>query len=97
LGAVDPEIERGIRARDQRRRDAIMVILGRIAKDRPIPRPIDEAVDVLHALTSFEFFDGLTSAGRSAKETQRLITQLIRADLRLPAAAEKRPRRRKKS
>jgi AcrR family transcriptional regulator len=97
LGAVDPEIERGIRARDQRRRDALTAVLGRISKDRSLPRPLDEAVDVLHAVTSFEFFDGLASAGRSAKEAQRIILELVRADLKLPAAAERRPRRQKRS
>lgn len=95
LAAVDPEIEQSVRARDERRREGLRVIVGRTAKQHRIARPLDEAVDVLHALTSFETFDALAGASRKTGEVLGLIVELVRADLGLPAPRAKRARSQK--
>jgi AcrR family transcriptional regulator len=94
LAAVDPEIEQGVRARDQRRLDGLRVIVGRVSTQHRIARPIGEAVDILHALTSFEMFDALAGTRRKTGEVSGLILQLVRADLGLPARRKKPSRRR---
>jgi hypothetical protein len=38
----------------------------------------DDAVDVLHALTSFETFDALATGDRSQDRTTALVTMLVR-------------------
>jgi hypothetical protein len=59
-----PSILTSIRARaaDQRRCEALRVILGRVAQEHPLPRPIGGTMEVLQALTSFVFdaFAGTT-------------------------------------
>jgi len=83
------------RARDQRRLDGLRVIVGRVSTEHRVARPIDEAVDILHALTSFEMFDALAGTRRKTGEVLGLILQLVRADLGLPAQRAKGLRRRK--
>jgi AcrR family transcriptional regulator len=56
LAALDPEVGAVIAARDQRRRDGLTVLLGRLPEP---PADRDHAVRVLTALTSFELFDAL--------------------------------------
>jgi AcrR family transcriptional regulator len=53
---LDPELEVALRARDDRRRNALRAVLGRMDGGRP------EAVELLEALTSFETFDLLVEA-----------------------------------
>lgn len=95
LAAVDPEIEQGVRAGDQGRREGLRVIVGRVAKQHRIARPIHEAIDILHALTSFEVFDALAGASRRTEEVLDLVIELVRADLGLPSPSTKRRRVRK--
>src|SRR5207247_1655961 len=58
LGAIDPEIERGDRARNERRRKGLRNVLERVAAqyNRPAADQFDEVVDLLHTLTSFATF-----------------------------------------
>jgi AcrR family transcriptional regulator len=77
LAATDPELEPVFRARDERRREGLRVLVGRLA---PTGDPV-ELVDVLHALTSFEMFDDLSHGGRSPDEVTRLIQRLVDASL----------------
>lgn len=85
LAALDPEIGRGDRARNERRRKALRVILGRLADEsgRLGPDAVDEAVDVLHLLTSFETFDALAGPDRSPEEVVPTVRRLARAALGL--------------
>src|SRR5947199_1403778 len=48
LAGLDPEVERGIRARDLRRREGLGVLVNRLAKKhgRPAAGSIDEVIDV---------------------------------------------------
>ncbi len=87
IAILDPEIGAGHRAREERRRTAARVILGRVADqyDQPIPVRIDEAVDVLYTLTAFETFDTLAGPARTPRDVIPLIQQLTRFALGLHA------------
>jgi AcrR family transcriptional regulator len=87
LAALDPEFERGVRGRDGWRRGGLRVLLGRLAEQygRPTPEALDEAVDLLHTLTSFETFDTLAGTARSPEEVIPLVQRLARAALDLDA------------
>jgi AcrR family transcriptional regulator len=78
LAATDPELEPVFRARDERRRDGLRVLVARLAP----PGDQDQLVDVLHALTSFEVFDDLSQGGRSPEEVGALVRRLVAASLR---------------
>ncbi len=85
LAALDPDFEQVVRARDERRRQGLRVLVGRIAEQhgRPTPRTLDEAVDILYTLISFECFDTLAGPTRSIKEVVPVVQQLARAALAL--------------
>src|SRR5258708_104783 len=61
LAAIDAEIGKGLRARNERRRNGLNVILGRYGHAyRPLTSTqLPTALDTLHMLTSFEAFDAL--------------------------------------
>src|SRR5437588_8924980 len=83
LAALDPDFEQAVRARDQWRRQGLRVLVGRIAEQhgRPAPETIDEAIDILYTLLSFEFFDTLAGPTRSIKEVAPTVQQLARVAL----------------
>lgn len=85
LAALDPDIEPGERARNERRRQGLRVVLERVAAQhgRPAPADFDEAVDLLHALTSFETFDILAGPERSPEEVLPVVRRVARAVLGL--------------
>jgi AcrR family transcriptional regulator len=85
LAALDPDIEQVIRARDERRREALRGIVQRLAHthSRPAAKARAEAVDVLHVLTSLETFDSLAGPERSTEEVVPLVRRLARAALGL--------------
>src|SRR5262245_38875086 len=70
LAAIDADFEKAVRARDERRRDALRTILGRFAEKchQPPLGALDEVVDVLHTLTSFETFDNLAGTAHTPEE-----------------------------
>jgi AcrR family transcriptional regulator len=78
LGAIDAEIGQGLRARNERRRNGLRVILERYENSyrqlTPIQKPI--AIDTLHMLTSFETFDALASPGRRVEDVIGIIRKL---------------------
>src|SRR3989442_10338425 len=55
LAALDPDFEQVVRARDERRRHGLRVLVGRIAEQhgRPAPGTPDEAVDKAYLLVGF--------------------------------------------
>src|SRR5438876_6232952 len=67
LAALDPDFEQVIQARDERRRQGLRVLVGRIAQQsgRLPPERVDEVVDILYMLLSFESFDTLAGPTRS--------------------------------
>jgi AcrR family transcriptional regulator len=77
LAATDAELEAVFHARDDRRREGLRVLVGRLSPARDSV----ELVDVLHALTGFEFFDDLSRDGRSPDEVAAIIQRLVRESL----------------
>lgn len=78
LGALDSEIGLGLRARNERRRNGLRVIVERYEKSyrplTPIEKPL--AIDTLHMLTSFETFDALAVPERSLEDVANIIQKL---------------------
>ena len=78
LGAIDSEIGEGLRARNERRRNGLKVIVDRYELSyvqlTPLEKPI--AIDTLHMLTSFETFDALAVPERSSEDVIRTIQEL---------------------
>ncbi|MGH7589401.1 MAG: TetR/AcrR family transcriptional regulator [Gemmatimonadota bacterium] len=89
LAAMDPDFASGIRGRDERRKKGLTVLLDRIAERhrRPGEMDIERALDVLHTLTSFETFDGLSRHGRRPAEIREIVAGLARAELGLTQRA----------
>ena len=85
LAMLDPDFEQVVRARDERRREGLRVILQRLAGKygHPAPASFDETVDVLYTLLSFETFDMLAGATHNLAEVAPVIERLIRAFLHL--------------
>src|SRR5262249_23697084 len=79
--ATDPEFEESLRARNERRRHLLSVLVGRMinGSDKR-PESVTELVDVLFALTSLAFFWELTAGGRDTDGVCRLI-QALAADV----------------
>src|SRR5579864_6606614 len=61
LAALDPEVGDSLRSRDDDRRAGLRALVARVAEQhgRPSAQAMDDAVDVLRVLTSFETFDAL--------------------------------------
>src|SRR5262249_19285660 len=78
--ATDPEFEESLRARNQRRRHLLSVLVDRMIEGG-VKRPevAIELIDVLFALTSVAFFWELTAGERKTNVACRLI-QALAAD-----------------
>jgi len=74
-----------LRARDERRRAGLRVILRRLSEryGRPAPEKLDEAVDVAYTLTSFETFDMLAGPSRSPEDVAPVVRRIVWAALGL--------------
>src|SRR5947209_3890948 len=85
LAALDPDFEHVIQARNERRRQGLRVLVGRIAQQsgRLPPEKVDEVVDILYTLLSFESFDTLAGPTRSLEEVAPIIQRLAHAALGL--------------
>jgi len=83
LAALDPDIGQVISARDERRREALGVLVGRIGAALPGGAGRDPAavVDVLQALTSFETFDVIAGPDGDVDYVVRTLLQLLPAAL----------------
>jgi AcrR family transcriptional regulator len=77
LAATDAVLQEAVRARDERRRMACRRVVGGFgAVD-------DIRVDVVFALTSFEFVDALAGEGRSPVAVAEMVVGLARAGMGL--------------
>jgi AcrR family transcriptional regulator len=85
LAAIDADFEQAVRAREERRREALRTIVGRLAEryDRPPPDVWDEVIDILHTLTSFGTFDNLAGTAHSPQDVVPLVCRLSYAVLAL--------------
>jgi len=84
LGALDPEVGAVIASRDQRRRSALDVIVGRLLDDPEHSRSPgrEQLVRTLGMLTSFETFDTLAGPDQPLTEATDEVIRLIEAALR---------------
>ena len=80
MAALDPEIAKGISARDSRRPHIAGEILKRAATGEKKARSshLHVAADVIGMLTSFESYDVLAKAGHSEAEIVATLTRLAR-------------------
>jgi hypothetical protein len=78
VAKLDEDIAQSLKQRTERRRQALTVLVGRLAAIQ------DQAglVDVLFALTSFEMFDMLSARRRSAAAVEAFIQQLVEDSVR---------------
>ncbi len=85
LAALDSDFEQVVRARDERRRHGLHVIVGRLVEKhgRPTPEAVDETVNVLYTLLSFESFDTLAGPTRSIEEVAPMVRRLAHTALGL--------------
>ena len=79
LASIDPDFESAVRARDERRREAIRTILGRLATKRHkrSAAEMDKIVAILHTLTSFETFDNLAGMDHDPDEVVSWVCRLV--------------------
>ena len=79
LASLDPEFELVIRARDERRRRGTEMLVQQLANrtGRPAPGAINQAIELLFTLTSFETFDTLAGPARSCAEVAPLVQRLV--------------------
>ena len=85
LSTLDPDFEQVVKARDERRRAGLQVIVLRFVEKyrKPAPDSIDEIVNILFTLLSFETFDTLAGSTRNIEEVSPLVQRLARAALGL--------------
>lgn len=85
LSALDPELERVIQGRAERRRQHASALVERLAKKRgrSSAKSSTEAVDILQMLTSFETFDTLAGATGSPLSVVPVVQRLARVALGL--------------
>lgn len=83
LAALDPDFGHVIRARDERRRTGLGVLARRILtqEGQPEGQALDEVVNILYALTSFEFFETLAGPARTLDAVAPLVSQTASAAL----------------
>ncbi len=84
LALLDPDVGAIISARDQRRRQGLAVLVGRLAEASIATAELDHAVRVLTALTSFESFDALARPDQDITVAVPDVLQLAEAALQLP-------------
>ena len=84
LAHLDPDVGDVIAARDDRNRQGLRVLLGRLAEHpgglTPSRDP-EALVSVLHTLTSFETFDSLAGPDRTPTEVVPVVVALVDAAL----------------
>ena len=83
LAALDPDFEQVIRARDERRRQGVRVITERLHNQQILPpdAPLEEIVNILFTLSSFETFETLAGPTRSLQDVAPVVCQLAHAAL----------------
>lgn len=79
LARLDPEFERGVRDRDNRRRQLCRAAFHRDRLGSELPADDEPTVDLILALTSFETFDALATEDRPFDDVVSMVqTQVLR-------------------
>ena len=86
LGALDAGLDRTLSARQEWRRQGLRVIVGRVREryGRPAADALDETIDLLFALTSFQTFDVLAGPKRTPAHVAPIVLRVARSILELP-------------
>lgn len=83
LAALDPDVGAVITARDQRRREGLTILVGRLpAGAGP---GAEQTVRMLYAITSFETFDALAGPAGDLADAVPLVSRLAQAALTVQA------------
>lgn len=85
LGVLDADIGVALRARDENRRHLVRAVLKRVADEHGQPRTEDfeMAVNLLHAITGFEFFDSLAGFDGTPRSVVHQVQSLAKAAFNL--------------
>jgi len=87
-GGVDAEFAESMRARQKRRRRAVSVLVARMVDRGVIGEPQrDDLIDIVHTLTGFPVFAGLTADGRTSGAACTLIQAMVNDAVRRASAA----------
>jgi AcrR family transcriptional regulator len=87
MAVLDPELDELLSARNEGRRHGLRAIMGRMPKKRtPALRSVDDTVDLLHTLISFESFDVLAGKTRTPEDVAPIIKRAARAIVGLPGS-----------
>jgi AcrR family transcriptional regulator len=91
-GAWDSGLEQALAARQERRRLALKVLVGRLHEryGRPPAEALDETVAVLFTVTSFETFDALAGSANTPADMAPVVLRLARGVLGLESATKAR-------
>src|SRR5262249_22535680 len=83
LAGLDPDTAKVISSRQERRREGLRAILRKAGdrEARSAEGSVEETIDVLHTLISFEVFDGLAGPKRRFPDVAPLLKRLVRAVL----------------
>jgi AcrR family transcriptional regulator len=86
LGALDAGLDRTLSARQEWRRQGLRVIVGRLRErsGRPAGDALDETIDLLFALTSFQTFDVLAGPKRTPAHVVPIVLRVAQTILELP-------------
>jgi AcrR family transcriptional regulator len=74
LATLDPQLAEAVRERDGWRRDGLRILLTRLGRPKGVS--LDDAVDALHVLTSFETFEAMSREGRAPTDVAAVITRV---------------------
>jgi AcrR family transcriptional regulator len=79
MDALDPEMAKADAARNDRRRRGLQKIVADIQGKYGLPSemPLEEIIESLQSLTSFEFFDQLAGTERTPEEVVPIVQKLI--------------------
>ncbi|MGH7640327.1 MAG: TetR/AcrR family transcriptional regulator [Candidatus Dormibacteria bacterium] len=86
LAALDPDVGAVISARDERRRSGLEVLVPRLTDQHLMAVERERAVWMLHAITSFEFFDAMASPNQTLTDVIPDVLHVAEAVLASPAA-----------
>ena len=79
-GVIDPALGEALREREERRREGLRVLVQRIAEKEGRPKAaLDDVVDTLFTLTSFETFDSLARGKRRPADVAALVQRVALA------------------
>ena len=84
LGAIDPEIGKGLHARNERRRNALRALVDQYSSSYLFIKIQEQLViDKLHMLSSFETFDALAINGRTADDVYKILGKMAEEALHI--------------